>query len=128
MNFFDNYLNFDLKKSMGICNVTDEFFCLYLNNLLHQKERGILVVVNSLYEANKLYSSLINYTNNVYLFPMDDFLTSEALAVSPDLKLERLETINHIINDDKVIVITNLTSLSEFKGLIEKIFSKIPVT
>ncbi len=109
MNVFNNLINIDVKDNMGIVGSTDEFFCLYLNNLLHQKERGILVVVNSLYEANKLYSSLINYTNNVYLFPMDDFLTSEALAVSPDLKLERLETINHIINDDKVIVITNLT-------------------
>ena len=109
MNIFNNLIKIDVKDNMGIFGLTDEFFCLYLNSLLYQRQKGILVVVNSLYEANKLYSSLINYTDKVYLFPMDDFLTSEALAVSPDLKLERLETINQIITDDKVIVITNLT-------------------
>ena len=36
------------------------------------------------------------------------FLTSEALAVSPELMINRLETINKIINSDKNIVITNL--------------------
>ena len=39
---------------------------------------------------------------------MDDFLTSEAIAISPELKITRIETLNNLINDDKVIVITNL--------------------
>ena len=85
MNFFDNYLNFDVKKSMGICNVTDEFFCLLLSKIYSRENKNCLVVVNSLFEANKLYNSLSNYTNNVFLFPMDDFLTSEAIALSPDI-------------------------------------------
>ena len=68
MNFFDNYLNFDVKKSMGICNVTDEFFCLLLSKIYSRENKNCLVVVNSLFEANKLYNSLSNYTNNVFLF------------------------------------------------------------
>ena len=84
---------------MGIVGATDEFFCLFLNDLLVQKKKGILVVVGSLFEANTLYSSLINYTDKVLLFPMDDFLTSEALAVSPDLKISRLETLEKIMPD-----------------------------
>ena len=58
MNFFDNYLNFDVKKSMGICNVTDEFFCLLLSKIYSRENKNCLVVVNSLFEANKLYNSL----------------------------------------------------------------------
>lgn len=108
MNVFDNLFKIDVKNDMGIFGLTDEFFCVYLNNLLQQKNKGILVVVNSLYEANKLYSSLENYTDKVSLFPMDDFLTSEAIAISPDLKISRLETINKILDDEKRIVITNL--------------------
>lgn len=105
---FGDLFNFNYKKDMGITGVTDEFFCVYLSNLLEKSNRPILVVVNSLYEANNLYSSLVNYTDKVNLFPMDDFLTSEALAISPDLVISRLETLNTILNDNKRIVICNL--------------------
>ena len=39
---------------------------------------------------------------------MDDFLTSEALAISPELKIKRLETLKELCKKDKKIVITNL--------------------
>lgn len=114
MKFFKDLISIDIKKDMGIYNLTDEFFCLYLNEISLKENKNILVVVNSVYEANKLYSILSNYNSNTYIFPMDDFLTSEALAVSPDLKLNRLETINKIINSNNSIVITNLMGYLRF--------------
>ena len=114
MNWFSNLINIEVKNNMSIVGLTDEFFCVYLINLLRKEKRGILVVVNSLYDANKLFSSLQNYCNDVLLFPMDDFLTSEAIAISPDLQMERLECINSIILNDKKIVITNLTGYLRF--------------
>ena len=108
MGLFDNFISIDAKKNMGIVGVTDEFFCVYLNQLLKKNGKNILVVVNTLFEANQLYSSLSNYTDKCLLFPMDDFLTSEALAISPDLRITRLETINVILKEEPVIVITNL--------------------
>ena len=108
MNFLDKFIQVDVKKNMGIVGVTDEFFCVYLSRLLKKEKKNILVVVNSLFEANNLYSSLSNYTDKCYLFPMDDFLTSEALAISPDLQINRLETINKILEDNCSIVITNV--------------------
>ena len=113
MNFFKEIIKFDLKKNMGLYNMTDECFCVFLNYLSF--ENNILVVVNSTYEANKLFSSLSSYNDKVFLFLMDDFLTSEAIAISPDLMINRLETINNIlINNDKSIVITNLMGYLRF--------------
>ena len=114
MKSLDDLFDIKLEKNMGIYNLTDEFFCLYLSSLYHKENSSILVVVNSLYEANKLYNSLINYDSSVLLFPMDDFLTSEALAISPDLKASRLETINQILENEKSIVITNLMGYLRF--------------
>ena len=108
MKFLEEFIDFSLEKNMGIYNMTDEFFCLLLNHTFSTQNRNILVVVNSIYEANKLYSSLSNYNSDVFLFPMDDFLTSEALAMSPDLRINRLETLNRVVNRKKSIVITNL--------------------
>ena len=114
MGLFDQFISVDIKKNMGIAGLTDEFFCVYLNNLLEKYDRNILVVVNTLYEANQLYSSIKTYTDRCCLFPMDDFLTSEALAISPDLQITRLETINEVIMDKPLIVITNLMGYLRF--------------
>ena len=114
MGLFDQFITVDIKKNMGIAGLTDEFFCVYLNNLFEKYGKNILVVVNSLYEANQLFSSLKNYTDNCCLFPMDDFLTSEALAISPDLQITRLETINEIVKDKPLIVIANLMGYLRF--------------
>ena len=39
---------------------------------------------------------------------MDDFLTSEAISISPDLMVTRLETLNELISNNKYIVITDI--------------------
>ena len=118
MNFF-NLFKFDYQKDMGMTGLTDEFFCVYLSYILKKENKSIFVVVNSLYEANNLYSSLITYSDKVCLFPMDDFLTSEALAVSPDLTISRLETLNRLMTRDKMIVVTNLMGYLRYLPTIE---------
>ena len=113
MDIFQTIGKYDFKKNMGITGITDEFFCVLLYSLYKRENKSILVVVNSLFEANKLYSSLSNYLDDVSLFPMDDFLTSEALAISPDLMYNRLDTINKVIHKHS-IVITNLMGYLRF--------------
>ena len=113
MNFFDDFIKVSIEKDIGLYNMTDEFFCVFVESL-RKYNKSVLIVIDSLFEANKLYNSLSNYDDNIYLFPMDDFLTSEALAISPDLMIKRLETINSIINSQTSIVITNLMGYLRF--------------
>ena len=121
-----NTLNFNDIDTIGITGVTDGFFAFYLANLHAQKNEHILVVVNSLYEANKLYSLTSSLIDHVYLFPMDDFLTSEALAISPDLLINRMETIKSICtNEEKSIVITNLMGYLRYLPTKDKYLSSI---
>ncbi len=108
MKRLNDFIEFNLSKDMGMMGLTDEFFCVCLNKIFIENDKNILVVVNSLYEANQIYSNISLYNDKVYLFPMDDFLTSEALAISPDLQITRLETLNKILENDKSIIITNL--------------------
>ena len=114
MNFFKDLIDFPIEKNMGIYNSTDDFFCLFLNRINRFDDKNVLVVVNSLYEANKLYSILNTYNDNTLLFPMDDFLTSEALAASPELRIKRLETLKKVSDNKKHIVITNLMGYLRF--------------
>ena len=120
MDFFNQLIDVSIEKDMGIYNTTDEFFCLFLNKISNETGKNIIMVVNTIYEANKLYNSLIDYHKNTYLFPMDDFLTSEALAISPDLMINRLETINKVLENKQNIVITNLMGYLRFLPMKEE--------
>ncbi len=115
MKVFDNLvkINYDSGK-MGVEGLTGGLMPLYLYDLYKNNDRGLFVVTNSLYEANKLYDKISCYTNDVLLFPMDDFLTTRIATISPELKSVRLSTINELLKDSKKIVITHLMGFLKY--------------
>ena len=100
-------------KNKNLSGLTDELKVQYIKHIFTEESK-IIVLTNSLYESTKFYNALKTYIEDVYLFPMDEFLTSVAIAVSPDLKLKRLETLNKIKNLEKGIIVTNLTGFLKF--------------
>ena len=78
---------FDVKdlNCYGVSGLNSELFMLYVYNTFIKYNRGIMLITNSLYEANNLYNKLSNYTDKVLFFPMDDCITSEAIAISLEL-------------------------------------------
>ena len=109
MSFFDNIFDVgSMPSDYSIIGLNKEMSSLYIYDSFIKYNKGILVVASELYEANLLFEYLSKYTDKVLFFPMDDFLTSEAISVSPEFKAERIDTLNKIINDDKYIVVTNL--------------------
>ena len=107
MKVFDNFFEKIYDKDIALTGMTEELFAVYVNKL-YSNNKNVLIVTSNLVESNSLYRSISNYTDNVYLFPMDDFLTSEAMAISPDLMVTRLETMEAISKGKASIVITNL--------------------
>ena len=109
MSFFDNIFDVgSMSSDYSIIGLNKEMSSLYIYDSFIKYNKGILVVASELYEANLLFEYLSKYTDKVLFFPMDDFLTSEAISVSPEFKTERIDTLNKLINDDKYIVVTNL--------------------
>jgi len=113
---------------VGLSGLTDDLLVVYIKKTFEESNRNIIIVMNTLFEANKIYQLLLKEKEEALLFPMDDFLTSEALAISPDLKVSRLETINTIISDEKKqIVITHLMGFLRYLPLksvwLDNIFS-----
>jgi len=111
MSFFNNILN-ELDGD-SVYGLTPELKGLFLYKKFKKDNKNIICVTSTIYEANKLYQILLNYTDKVSFFPMDDFLTSEALAISPEFKFTRLDTLNTILKE-KRIVITNLLGFLRF--------------
>ena len=104
MMFFDKKIDLCKKNITGL---TSELKGYYLYKKYTESKNSVLFVTSNLYEANNIYQIVLNYTDKVLFFPMDDFLTSEALAISPEFLSYRLDTLNRVI-EDNYIVITNL--------------------
>ena len=112
MDFLNKYFNFDDNNiTYGL---TNELICFYVLECFRRKKKNIIVLASTTYEANKIYNSLSSYEKNVYLFLMDDFLTSMALSSSPEFKMSRLEVLNKLKEEKKCIIITNLMGYLKF--------------
>ena len=115
MSFFDKTFDCNVLNQTGITGLNKELSALFVYNTFIKNKENILLVLNSTYEANLFYNKLLNYTSNVLFFPMDDFITSEALAVSPEFKTERIITLNKLSsNDKKYIVVSNLMGVLRY--------------
>ena len=108
MNFFDNFFDIVDDNVYNVSGLNRELSCINIYDTFIRNNKGVLVVASSTYVANLLYQGLLNYTDKVLFFPMDEFLTSEAIAISPEFKVERINTLNTLVNDSKYIVVTNL--------------------
>ena len=112
-------IDINFNNNLTIVESTSELFSLMVYKNYLNINKNIFIVTPSLFEASKIYESLLNYTNEVYLFPNDDYFTIKSLAVSPEFRIIRLETINSILKNDKnKIIVTHLD------GYIKKISSK----
>lgn len=111
MDFLDNYFKYD--NNLTIVGLTNTLAYLYIAKLLQETKRNIIILTSTLFEANQLYSGIKSLEDNTWLFPMDDFLTSQALAISPELKTTRIETLEKI-KSHKGIIITNLMGYLKF--------------
>ena len=111
MDFLSDIFNY--KNGYHVCGLTEELTIQYYLNYYNKNHENVLIVTNTLYDANKIYQGLKTYTDDVCLFPMDDFLASVALAISPDLKVRRLETLENL-KEHSGIVVTNLMGYLRF--------------
>ena len=111
MDFLSDIFNY--KNGYHVCGLTEELTIQYYLNYYNKNHENVLIVTNTLYDANKIYQGLKTYTDDVCLFPMDDFLASVALAISPDLKVRRLETLEYL-KEHSGIVVTNLMGYLRF--------------
>ena len=107
----NNIINYNLENNDTITGLSDSFFALLLRKNI---DKNIIVVVSSLYEANNVFSQINEVVDNSYLFPMDDFLTSEAVAVSPDLVIKRLEVLDKLLDNSKKVIVCNLMGFLRF--------------
>lgn len=98
---------------IGVFGLSDGLLPIYISDI-QSNNKNIVVVLNNVYRAQKVYEDLLSYNDNVLFFPMDDFITSEAIAISSDFKNIRLNTMRESFNKKGNIVVTHLDGYLRF--------------
>ena len=98
---------FNYENGFVTYGLTDELIAFYVLELFKQKNENVILVTSNLYESNKLFNLIKTYTDDCSIFPMDDFVTSAVIAMSPEFKLGRLNVLERL-SHKKEIIITNL--------------------
>lgn len=108
------FKNFCFDDGSVVEGLTNELTIFYMVQYFRKFKQNVLVLANTLFEANQIYRQVSTYISDVLFFPMDDFLTSVAVAVSPELKLKRLETLEKLGDEKPHFVVTNLMGYLKF--------------
>ena len=104
---------FNLNFNSTTYGLTDELIVFFVEELQKKYDKNIIILTSNLYETNKLFNSINLRNNNVLMFPMDDFIASKVVAVSPEFELQRLKVLEKL-KTDKNIIITYLMGYLKF--------------
>lgn len=74
-------------------------------------QKTILVVTPNLYYANQLTEDLRSLTEEVFLFPVDEILAAEMAFSSPEVRAERIATLNAMSQQQKGIYVVPVAAL-----------------
>jgi len=117
-SYFNELLSeFKNNDELRISNTNDSISLFVLLYLFHSLDKNVLVVTPNLYKAQKIYDELTRLleSDKLAFFPQDEFITTEMLAISKEFKVERINTIKKILENEKSLVITNTTGLLKFE-------------
>jgi len=85
-------------------------------SLYKNSRRPLLVVTHNLYQAQKIYDDLVTlvHEDDVFLYPVNELIASEIGIASPELKGQRIETLNYWSKHSKGIVIAPIAGLKRY--------------
>lgn len=111
--------------------VSVNFIIFNIIQKYYNLKKDIFVVCPNLYEAQKMYDSIVDCTNqdDVLFFPQDELLTTLMALGSPEFLNERLHTLRSLIKNKKpYIVVTTMEgflkkqlSLKDYNKAVKKI-------
>ncbi|HEX6923152.1 MAG TPA: transcription-repair coupling factor [Bacillales bacterium] len=105
-------LNGGLREQL-VAGLSNSARTLFIASVYEKTKRPLFVVTHNLYQAQKLYDDLMEFLNEdeVLLYPVNEMISSEIAAASPELKAQRLEVLNTLAQHPGKVLITPVAGL-----------------
>ena len=108
------------KTGVGSLSLQEE--ALILSAAFLRSKQSMFVVKSNLYEAQNMYQRLSTLCEeDVYLFCVEESLQVEAIASSPELYAQKIETLVKLLQEDKpIICVTHVAALLRYLPTVER--------
>ncbi|MFV0255575.1 MAG: transcription-repair coupling factor [Erysipelotrichaceae bacterium] len=103
---------FNNNKTIANISVNQEAYIIA--SAFYLQPRVILVIKNNLYTAQQLYQKLHPLISDCYLYGCEDSLRVEAIASSPELKAQRMESVVNILNQKPKIIVSHIGAIARY--------------
>ncbi|HET7580834.1 MAG TPA: transcription-repair coupling factor [Bacillales bacterium] len=89
---------------------------LFIASIYKKKKRPLFVVTHNLYQAQKIYDDLTEFLeeDEVLLYPVNEMISAEIAAASPELKAQRLDVLNTLSQSTKKVLVVPIAGLRRF--------------
>ena len=89
---------------------------LLMASLYHETKRPQLIITHNLYQAQKLYEDMCELVSQdeVYLYPVNELISSEIAIASPELRGQRMEALNYWMKNKNGIVIAPISGVRRY--------------
>ncbi|GGB71279.1 transcription-repair coupling factor [Fictibacillus barbaricus] len=108
-------INAGLKEQL-VAGLSGSARTMLISSLHGKTGKPQLVVTHNLFQAQKLYEDLTSLLSEdeVYLYPVNDLISSEMAISSPELKGQRIEALNYLSHASKGVIITPVAGLRRY--------------
>lgn len=103
-------------KEQLISGLTGSSRSMMLASIYDRTNRPILLVTHNLLQAQKLQEDLSNFISEkeLYIFPANELIAADVSVSSPELRAQRVETLNFWSQEKKGIVIVPISGVRKF--------------
>ncbi|MDQ0187975.1 transcription-repair coupling factor [Cytobacillus sp. FSL W7-1323] len=112
-----------------VAGLTGSARTLFLAAVYEQSKRPLLVTTHNLLQAQKLYDDLTQLLGEeqVFLYPANELIAAELSISSPELKGQRIETLNHMMSANDGVMIVPMAGLKKILPP-KELWSKLQLT
>lgn len=105
-------LEANLSEQM-VSGLTGSARSLMLSAIYRKTGKSQLVVTHNLFQAQKLFDDLVSILGeeHVFLYPVNELISSEVAVASPEMRGQRLEALNRWTSDKEAIVIAPIAGV-----------------
>lgn len=100
-------------KQQLVSGLTNAAKSLWVTSMYEKQKKTMVVVTNNLFQAQKLYDDLEELIDpeDVFLYPVNDLIASEIAVASPELRAQRIDVLNHLVQNDPGMIIIPVAGL-----------------
>ncbi|TCP22542.1 transcription-repair coupling factor [Scopulibacillus darangshiensis] len=103
-------------KQQLVSGLTNAAKSLWIASMYEERGKTMVVVTHNLFQAQKLQEDLEELIDpeQVFLYPVNDLIASEIATQSPELRSQRIEVLNHLVQGGTGVIVIPVAGLKRF--------------